>query len=108
MLCANERRELEIESEQNEATVRSDLEEQALLDELKRFVEDTKLSIYRIAELMGVYGATLSIWIAGTAKPHRAKLLEIKGFLESHAPEYLESCSKSSCRAHDQGVDAAF
>ena len=108
MLCANERRELEIESEENEATVRSDLEEQALLDELKRFVEDTKLSIYRIAELMGVYGATLSIWIAGTAKPHRTELLEIKGFLESHAPEYLESCSKSSCRAHDQGVDAAI
>ena len=64
MLCANERRELEIESEQNEATVRSDLDEQALLGELKRFVEDTPLSIYRIAELMGVYGATLSIWIA--------------------------------------------
>ncbi len=57
MLCANERRELEIESEQNEATVRSDLDEQALLGELKRFVEDTKLSIYRIAELMGAYGA---------------------------------------------------
>ena len=74
MLCANERRELEIESEQNEATVRSDLDEQALLDELKRFVEDTKLSIYRIAELMGVYGSTLSIWIAGTAKPHRTEL----------------------------------
>jgi hypothetical protein len=54
MLCAKERRELEIESEQNEATVRSVLDEQALLGELKRFVEDTPLSIYRIAELMGV------------------------------------------------------
>ena len=90
-------------AEQTEGTVRSELDGQALLGDLRRFVEEAELSIPRIAELMGVYGATLSIWIAGTAKPHRTKLLEIKGFLESHAPEYLESCSKSSCRAHDQG-----
>jgi DNA-binding transcriptional regulator YiaG len=58
-----------------------ELDEQALLGDLKRFVEETDLSIPRLAELMGVSGAILSMWIAGTAKPQRRKLLEVKGLL---------------------------
>jgi DNA-binding transcriptional regulator YiaG len=58
-----------------------ELDGQALLGDLQRFVEETDLSIPRLAELMGVSGAILSIWIAGTAKPQRRKLLEVKGLL---------------------------
>ena len=36
----------------------------------------------KIASLMGVFSATLSMWIAGTAKPSGANLLLIKRFLE--------------------------
>jgi DNA transposition AAA+ family ATPase len=49
----------------------------SLLRALRRFVEDSDQSIPRIAELMGVSGTTLSMWIAGTAKPTTSKLLEI-------------------------------
>jgi hypothetical protein len=55
-------------------------EEQALLGGLRRYVEESDLSIPRLGELMGVSGAILSMWIAGTAKPPPMKLLEAKGF----------------------------
>jgi len=84
-----------MKAEQTEATVRSELDRQALLGDLRRFVEEAELSIPRIAELMGVYSATLSMWIAGTAKPRRTKLLEIESFLASYGREYLDSRSKS-------------
>jgi len=58
-----------------------ELDEQALLGDLRTFVEESDLSIPRLAELMGVSGAILSMWIAGTAKPQPIKLLEVKGFL---------------------------
>jgi hypothetical protein len=46
-----------------------------------RFVEEPDLSIPKIASLMGVFSATLSMWIAGTTKPSRMELLAIKSFL---------------------------
>ncbi len=58
-----------------------ELDEPALLGDLRTFVEESDLSIPRLAELMGVSGAILSMWIAGTAKPQPIKLLEVKGFL---------------------------
>ena len=93
---------MEMKAEQTEGTVLSELDGQALLGDLRRFVEEAELSIPRIAELMGVYSAILSMWIAGSAKPRRTKLLEIESFLASHAPEYLDSCSKSRRCAHGQ------
>jgi DNA-binding transcriptional regulator YiaG len=54
----------------------------ALVRDLRSSVEESELSIPKIARLMGVFSATLSIWIAGTAKPSRTELLLIKGFLE--------------------------
>jgi hypothetical protein len=69
--------------DQIKAIVSEESAEQVLLGDLIRFVEDSDQSIPRIAELMGVSGVALSMWIAGTARPTAIKLLEIKRFLES-------------------------
>ena len=63
-------------------TVSGELDEQALTRDLKRVVEESDLSIPKIASKMGVFSATLSMWIAGTTKPSRIELLAIKSFLE--------------------------
>ena len=63
-------------------TVSGDLDAQALTRDLKRFVEESDLSIPKIASKMGVFSATLSMWIAGTTKPSHTELLAIKRFLE--------------------------
>jgi DNA transposition AAA+ family ATPase len=49
---------------------------------LRRFVEDSHLSFYQIASLIGTSGTILSIWLAGTARPHMTKLDEIEKFLK--------------------------
>jgi DNA-binding transcriptional regulator YiaG len=54
-----------------------------IVRDLRRFVEESELSIPKIACLMGVFGATLSMWIVGSAKPSNTELLLIKRFLES-------------------------
>ena len=63
-------------------TVSEEFDEQVLTRDLKRFVEESDLSIPKIASLMGVFSATLSMWIAGTTKPSDTELLAIKRFLD--------------------------
>jgi DNA transposition AAA+ family ATPase len=63
-------------------TVLVELDGPALTRNLRRFVEESDLSIPKIASDMGVFSATLSLWIAGTTKPSRTELLAIKSFLE--------------------------
>ena len=63
-------------------TVSAELDEQALTRDITRFVEESDVSIPKIASEMGVLSATLTMWIAGTTKPSRRKLLAIKSFLE--------------------------
>ena len=63
-------------------TISGELDEQALTGDLKRFVEESELSIPKIASEMGVFSATLSMWIAGTTKPSCTELLAIKRYLE--------------------------
>ena len=63
-------------------TVSGDLDAQALTRAIRRFVEESDPSIPKIASKMGVFSATLSMWIAGTTKPPRTELLAIKSFLE--------------------------
>ena len=65
-------------------TVSGELDEQALTRDLKRVVEESDLSIPKIATKLGVFGATLSMWFAGTTKPSRTELLAIKSYLERH------------------------
>lgn len=59
-----------------------ELDRQALTRALRRFVEESDLSIPKIASQMGVFSATLSMWIAGTTKPSGTELLAIKSFLD--------------------------
>ena len=63
-------------------TVSNELDEVALTREITRFVEESDLSIPKIASEMGVLSATLTMWIAGTTKPSHTELLAIKRFLE--------------------------
>ena len=61
-------------------------DERKILGDLTRFVENSDQSIPRIAALMGVSDAVLSMWIARTIKATPIKLLEIKIFLEKLGP----------------------
>ena len=61
-------------------------DERKILGDLTRFVENSEQSIPRIAALMGVSDAVLSMWMARTIKPTPIKLLEIKIFLEKLGP----------------------
>ena len=63
-------------------TVSGELDEQALTRDITRFVEESDVSIPKIASEMGVLSATLTMWIAGTTNPSRRELLAIKSFLE--------------------------
>jgi DNA transposition AAA+ family ATPase len=56
--------------------------EEALIVRLRRFVEDSDLSLYQIASLIGISGTILSMWLAGTARPHMAELDEIEKLLK--------------------------
>ena len=67
--------------DQTKAIGLEESDEHVLLGNLIRFVENSDENIPKIAELMGVSGVALSMWIAGTAKPPASKLLEIKRLL---------------------------
>ena len=69
-------------------------EDQILYSALRRFVDESKLSRPRIAQLMGVGVGTLNAWLMGTRKAHRMKLLELESFLRWHAPKYLNGSIK--------------
>ena len=80
------RRRLKVENrlrcrDETKAIGLEESDEHVLLGNLIRFVENSDESIPKIAELMGVSGVALSMWIAGTAKPPVSKLLEIKRLL---------------------------
>ena len=55
--------------------------EEALIGKLRRFVEQSDLSLYQIASLIGVSGVILSMWLAGTARPHIAQQDKIEKVL---------------------------
>ena len=56
--------------------------ENALVARLKRFVENSDLSFYKIASRIGTSGGILSMWLAGTTKPRAKELAAIEKFLE--------------------------
>ena len=55
--------------------------EEALVEMLRQFVENSDLSFYKIASRIGTSGGTLSMWLAGKARPH-AELAAIEKFLK--------------------------
>ena len=71
---------------QEKAIALEESDERKILGDLTRFVENSEQSIPRIAALMGVSDAVLSMWMARTIKPTPIKLLEIKIFLEKLGP----------------------
>ena len=74
---------------QEKAIALEESDERKILGDLTRFVENYDQSIPRIAALMGVSDAVLSMWMARTIKPTPIKLLEIKIFLEKLGPSPL-------------------
>ena len=56
--------------------------EEALVERLRQFVENSDLSFYRIASRIGTSGGTLSMWLAGKARPHAEDLAAIEKFLK--------------------------
>jgi DNA transposition AAA+ family ATPase len=58
-------------------------EEDALIARLRRIVERSDLSFYKIASRVGTSGTALSMWLAGTAKPRMEELASIEKFLNA-------------------------
>jgi DNA transposition AAA+ family ATPase len=56
--------------------------ERAILARLRQFVENSDLSFYKIASRIGTSGGILSMWLAGTARPHAEQLAAIEKFLK--------------------------
>src|SRR6266436_7302753 len=54
----------------------------ALVERLRRFVEDSHLGFYEIASEVGTSGVRLSMWLDGTARPHAQQLDAIEKFLK--------------------------
>jgi hypothetical protein len=64
------------------AMKRDDPSEEALIVNLRRFVENSDLSLHQIASIIGTSGTMLSMWIAGTTRPHMSELAEIEKLLK--------------------------
>ena len=78
--------------EQTNAIASEESDKHVILRDLTRFVEDSNLSIPRIAELLQVSDVILSMWIAGTVNPSTIKLCEIERFLLSRS----SACARRS------------
>jgi hypothetical protein len=68
-------------SEQTKAIASAESDQHSVLRDFTRFVENSDLSIPRIAELLHVSDVILSMWIAGTAKPSAIKLGQIESLV---------------------------
>ena len=56
--------------------------EKELVAQLRKFVEDSDLSFYKIASRIGTSGGILSMWLARTTRPRPNELDAIERFLE--------------------------
>jgi DNA transposition AAA+ family ATPase len=62
--------------------------QEALILRLRQFVENSDLSFYKIASRVGISGAMLSMWLAGTARPDAEEMAQVEEFLEhDRSPE---------------------
>jgi hypothetical protein len=80
--------------DQQKATALEASDEHKVLGDLTWFVENSDQSVPRIAALMGVSDAVLSMWIARTIKPTTIKLLEIRRFLDRYGLEHVDGSRK--------------
>jgi DNA transposition AAA+ family ATPase len=56
--------------------------EKPLIARLRQFVEDSDVSLYKIASSVGTSGGILSMWLSGTARPGPEELAAIEKFLK--------------------------
>jgi DNA transposition AAA+ family ATPase len=56
--------------------------EEALVERLRQFVENSDLSFYKIASRIGTSGGTLSMSLTGKPRPHAEELAAIGKFLK--------------------------
>ena len=57
--------------------------EEALVERLRQFVENSDLSFYKIASRIETSAGTLRMWLAGKARPRAEELAAIEKFLKS-------------------------
>jgi DNA transposition AAA+ family ATPase len=68
---------------------------QGTLETLRSFIQQSRLSEYRVAQMMGVSANALKSWLNGASHPRQGSQTEIKAFLEQHGPACLNQ--KQSC-----------
>jgi DNA-binding transcriptional regulator YiaG len=68
---------------------------QATLEALRSFIQQSRLSEYRVAQMMGVSANALKSWLNGASHPRQGSQTEIKAFLKQHGPACLNQ--KQSC-----------
>lgn len=76
--------------------------EKALIARLRQFVENSDLSFYKIASRIGTSGGILSMWLAGTARPHAEELVAIETFLNPYSGS--TSCAKDLAEKLPDGI----
>ena len=57
--------------------------EEALVERLRQFVENSDLSFYKIASRIGTSGGTLSMWLAGSLACTEKNWLRLKNSLKA-------------------------
>jgi DNA-binding transcriptional regulator YiaG len=59
---------------------------QGTLETLRSFIQQSQLSEYRVAQMMGVSTNALKSWLNGASQPREGSHTEIRAFLEQHGP----------------------
>jgi hypothetical protein len=59
---------------------------QGVLDALRSFIQQSRLSEYRVAQMMGVSANAMKSWLNGASHPREGSQTEIRAFLEQHGP----------------------
>jgi DNA transposition AAA+ family ATPase len=59
---------------------------QGTLETLRSFIQQSRLSEYRVAQMMGVSANALKSWLNGASHPREGSHTEIRAFLEQHGP----------------------
>jgi transcriptional regulator with XRE-family HTH domain len=79
--------------------------EKELVARLRKFVEDSDLSFYKIASRIGTSGGILSMWLAETTRPRPEELDAIEKFL-GRRPKGFGGSLKPSQTPKDSQADA--
>ena len=62
---------------------------QGTLETLRSFIQQSRLSEYRVAQMMGVSANAMKSWLNGASHPREGSQTEIRAFLEQHGPACL-------------------